>query len=1014
MPRGWMEDSRLAANANEGAISDKVVYGLTEENGRQILSVSLDKEWLAAPERVFPVRVDPSLTSFNATSGTYVEHPYNTDFSTNTVLKAGTYDGGGHKAAAFLRFTGVETTLRNAWVLSADLALYNTWSSSCTARPVTVHPITSNWAESTTTKYPGPATGASLASKSFAHGWRPEGSGSWSCGPAWESIKLGAAGRLLVDDWTHGRKKNYGLAVKASTTDSKSWKQFGSDDYPGAKPSLDVTWTKYGAAYGLGQFTSPVTATTEGRMKVTVTNQGQQTWPKGGNVKLRYNLYDANNKEITDSAKIRWTAMPGDISPGESVTLDAAIAPLAPATYTIQWTMDDVGVTRFTSQGIPGPAVRFSSVNIPPQLTAESPASGVVQDTLTPTLWASGTDQDRYPRLSSTSSRSARSKARTPGRTAAPTPGARTSSGPCPTAGSAGEDVCVVRVRLRRGGHLDPSRACPVQHRSTAARVTSHLGGSDSGREFGARAGNYTTAATDAAVSTVGPELAVTRTYNSLDPRTDGAFGAGWSTRWDARLREEPQSRTVVITAADGSQARYGESPNGEYSGPSGSTSRLAREGDGWVMRDRSGATYHFGPSGYLAGIVDGAGRGQTLVRAQEDGGPLTKVIDDLSGRSLSFTWNGRHVSSVTTSALGPGAPGLTWTYSYSGDRLDKVCPPSSTTQCTTYSYEGGSLYRAAVLDSNPLSYWRLGESEGSAVRSEAPSRTGLNEAIYRDVDLGSAPAVAGTSDTSATFDGTDSVIELPDNTLKTSAFVSVEMWFKTTQPGVLATLQNAAAGERPTRYSPYLSVDGTGRLRGQFFTTEHAGAKPIVSTQAVNDNAWHHAVLTSAATTQTLYLDGVKVGSLTGTVQARDGQYAYIGSGWGNEGWMGVPGATYPFQGSIDDVAVYGQALDAGTVAEHYAARTSSNLMTKVVLPSGRTHATTGYDPATARLTTTTDENGGVWKVSDASYSSGSAAYQDAVMAQSPPGTGAWASAAGRRLSASRGRGWTAPTVTG
>lgn len=116
--------------------------------------------------------------------------------------------------------------------------------------------------------------------------------------------------------------------MKASTTDSNSWKQFGSDDYPNGKPSLDVTWTKYGASYTLGDFTAPVTATTEGVEKVTVTNRGQATWPAGGSYKLRYNLYDAAGKEITDSAKIRWTAMPQDISPGETVTLDAKVAPL--------------------------------------------------------------------------------------------------------------------------------------------------------------------------------------------------------------------------------------------------------------------------------------------------------------------------------------------------------------------------------------------------------------------------------------------------------------------------------------------------------------------------------------------------------------------------------------------------------------------------------------------------------------------------------------------------------------
>lgn len=986
MPRGWMEDSNVTADANEGAISDKVVYGLATENGRQVLTVSLDKQWLEAPERIYPVRVDPSVTSFDATSGTFVESPYNTDFSTNTVLKVGTYDAGSHKAAAFLRFNGVESTLKNAWVLSANLALYNTWSQSCTARPVTVHPITSNWAESTTTKYPGPATGASLASKSFAHGWRPEGTTTWSCGPAWESIKLGSAGRQLVDDWTHGRKKNYGLAVKASTTDSKGWKQFGSDDYPNGKPSLDVTWTKYGATYKLGEFLSPVTATAESEMQVTVTNRGQATWLKGGNYKLRYNLYDATGKEITDSSKIRWTPMPSDISPGESVTLNAKVAPLTPATYTLQWTMDDVGVTRFTSQGIPAPSVKFSSVNLPPQLVAESPASGVVLDSLTPTLWANGTDPDRYPKalqyqfeVCEVEGKDTRKNCQMGTRSAA-------QQWAVPAGWLDWGKTYAWYAYVFDSG-LTSARPGPALFTTEVPQpgVTSHLGGSDSGREFGARAGNYTTAATDAALTTVGPELAVTRTYNSLDPRKDGAFGAGWSTRWDTRLREEPVTGSVVITAADGSQARYGLNKSGGYTGPSGSTSRLAREVEGWVLRDRSGATYHFGSEGFLSRILDSAGRGQTLQRAQENGGPVVKVTDDLSGRYISFTWTGGHVTAVTTSPINATTPGLTWTYTYSGDRLTKVCPPSSATECTTYSYEDGSLYRAGVLDANPMSYWRLGESEGSVVHSQAPSRTGLNEAVYRDVVLGSTPALAGTTDTSASFDGVDSVIELPDNTLKSSAFVSVEMWFKTTKPGVLASLQNAEAGQRPTRYSPYLSVDGTGKLRGQFYTLEYAGTKPIISTKNVNDDVWHHAVLTSAGTTQTLYLDGVKVGSLTGTVQARDDQYAYLGSGWGNEGWMGVPAATYPFQGSMDDVAVYGHALDAGTVAEHYAVRTTSSLMTKVVLPSGRTHATTQYDPATARLTSTTDNNGGTWKVSSPSYASGSAAYQDAVMAHAP-----------------------------
>ncbi len=990
-PAGWMEDADLAENANEGAISSGVTYRLAEEAGRPVLVVKLDEEWLNDPDRVYPVRVDPSVKSVDATSGTYVEYPYNQNFASDTVLKTGTYDGGSHKAAAFLRFAGVESTLKNAWVLGANLALYNTWSYSCTARPVTVHPITSSWSESTTSKYPGPSTGSSLASKSFAHGWRPTGTTTWSCGPAWETIKLGSAGRNLVDDWTHGRKKNYGLAVKASTSDSRGWKQFGSDDYPNAKPSLDVTWTQYGATYKLGDFTAPVTSTTEGVQKVTVTNQGQDTWPKDGTFRLRYNLFDSAGKELTDFAYIRWTSMPEDISPGETVTLDAKIAPLTPGTYTLQWTMSHPTGGRFTSSGVPGPAVRLSSVNIPPQLTAASPGSGVTVDSLTPTLWAKGTDADRYPKsalqysfeVCEVEGSNLRKSCRT---------GARgTEQQWAVPAGWLSWGKSYAWYAYAYDGAATSVRPGPALLTTQVPQptVTSHLGGADNGKEIGTRAGNYVTAATDAALATVGPELAVTRTYNSLDPRRDGAFGTGWSTRWDMRVREEPDTSSVLVTLPDGAQVRFGRDPDGTYAGPPGGSLTLVAE-DGWVLRERSGTTYRFLSGGALAEITDAAGRRQTVTHDAQGSGRVTKVTDVLSGRSLDFTWTGAHITSVTTSVVDAQAPGLTWTYTYNGDRLTTVCPPSSATKCTRYDYGDGSVYRSSVLDAAPTSYWRLGEDEGAVAKSEAVSRTGLDDALYRDVQLGTDPAIAGTTDTSAGFDGASSVIELPTDTLKRTAFPAIELWFKTATPaGVLAAFQDAELGEKPSSWRTTLNIDGAGKLRGEFYLSEVSGATPITSSQSVTDGKWHHAVLSAGATAQTLYLDGVKVGSLSGALTEQARGHAYLGAGYASQGWTGLADDTYYFQGQLDEVAVYDHPLDAATVAEHYAARTAIGQMTKVTLPSDRVHATAVYDPANGRLTQHTDENGGTWKVSAPSYSTASSSYAETIQRGGP--TGYW-----------------------
>lgn len=811
MPPGWMEDSKVAENTNQGEISTGVRYSLTTEAGRQILVVSLDQQWLADPARVFPVKVDPSVSRFDATVATYVQAPYNQNFTSDTVMKVGTPNGGDSKALGLLRFAGVENTLKNAWVVNANLTLYNTWSYSCTAKPVTVHAITSNWSEKTTTNYPGPPTGNALGSKSFAHGWRPPDTNNWACAPAWEGIPLGNDGRQLVDDWTHGRKSNYGLAVKTSASDSASWKQFGSVNYPGGKPSLDITWTKYGAAYQVGGFVAPVTATAEGSMKVTVTNRGQQTWPKGGNIKLKYDLYDGSGTRIRDAAKIRWTPMPNDVAPGASVTLEAKIAPLTPATYTLVWTMDDYGNAAFNSEGVPGYAIKFDAVNLPPQLTNEAPASGVVVNSLTPTLWAQGKDPDHYPsslqysfEVCEVNGKDARVNCQTGQRSAA--------------------QQWAVPDGWLSWGKRYAWYAYAYDGKDTSAQpgpaffstevpqppVTSHLGGDD-GREFGYRSGNYSTSSTDAALPSVGPELAINRTYNSLDPRTNTAFGLGWVSRLDMHL-DSGAGSLVTVTMEDGSRIQFGKNPDGTYSGPSGSTMTLTHQmpefmSHFWALRLRSGVVYRFWDTGELQSVTDSAGRVQDLYSAGSLGHlqPLNSVTDKQSGRSLSFTWANGHIASVTTNQAGPNAPGLTWTYTYSGDRLTKVCPPASTTACTVYEYEDGSLYRARVLDEAPVSYWRLGESEGATAASEAPSATGLNNALYRDVQLGQSGALAASSDTAAGFDGAASYMELPESTLRTSTFLSVELWFKTTKPGVLMGFQNSRLDDdAPSNWTPH------------------------------------------------------------------------------------------------------------------------------------------------------------------------------------------------------------------
>ncbi|MEV8005101.1 DUF6531 domain-containing protein [Streptomyces parvus] len=84
------------------------------------------------------------------------------------------------------------------------------------------------------------------------------------------------------------------------------------------------------------------------------------------------------------------------------------------------------------------------------------------------------------------------------------------------------------------------------------------------------------------------------------NPRRTNAFGIGWATRWDMRLVQESAAGTVLVTHADGSQARFGRNPDGTLAGPSGSTTDLVADSSGRLLRQRTGTTLRFDSTGLL------------------------------------------------------------------------------------------------------------------------------------------------------------------------------------------------------------------------------------------------------------------------------------------------------------------------------------------------------------------------------------------------------------------------------
>jgi large repetitive protein len=547
--------------------------------------------------------------------------------------------------------------------------------------------------------------------------------------------------------------------------------------------------------------------------------------------------------------------------------------------------------------------------------------------------------------------------------------------------------------------------------------VTSGLSQDGGGRGFEPSAGNYTTEALDAQIATVGPALSIQRSYNSRDPRTGLAFGAGWSTVVDSSVTERYASsnaKTAVITYPTGTEVAFGRNADGSFNPPVGRYSVFTAVTGGYSLVDKDGTTYQFtrlvtGTAGTdavyaITAIKDAAGR--TLTFAYNAAGQIA-TITSASGRALHLNWSTpagaskAHVAEVYTDPSVPGDwnTANTWKYAYSGDQLTSVCPPTDYNHCTTYNYGTGTQYPTAMLDAGPHSYWRLSEPSGAVkAASDVLDNGGTDAATYANVTLGQPGPLPGSAATAASLNGTSSYVEVPAKLVTAASYQSVSMWFKTTTPdSVLFSYQKDAitAGTTPGNYTPGIYIGSSGKLHAAFWINDvNAG---IVSANPVTDGAWHHLVLAAAGNIQTLYLDGQVVGSRSGLITLVDAYsttHEYIGAGFLGGGWpdeshystttnQGV--ASY-FNGTISDVALFDRTLTAADVVSlRSAASAAAHPLTKITRPSGAVAAQISYDPVSGVVTQVVDEHNGTWKISAPTVSGSSQVYAASVLSGGP-----------------------------
>ena len=303
---------------------------------------------------------------------------------------------------------------------------------------------------------------------------------------------------------------------------------------------------------------------------------------------------------------------------------------------------------------------------------------------------------------------------------------------------------------------------------------------------------------------------------------------------------------------------------------------------------------------------------------------------------------------------------------------LTRLAAPFATVILLAGAPIAQAAYPDIILGDKPAAYYRLEEAPGATVAVDSTTNHLNATYVYNTDDTYPALGLPGIDTNSVGFDGGGSIgnpsdyISIPYSPFLaptnadgvTGAPFSAELWVEANgQPGNYSiplcmfgayagsgTYANASGwnfyqSPGPNSYwifnmkpSPFLSYAGV----------------PVVPFQ------WYHLVGTYDGTTASFYINGVLVTAAPASSQffADNGYPGQIGAG-ANVGFT-------PFNGGVDEVAIYGYALSPTQVAAHYAAGTNS--FRAVSLPPGfaaRPASTTNYAGTVATFSTIANGTG-------------------------------------------------------